>query len=432
MNDPNFVLRKGSQSSKCSCDQSGISYLVQWSAVQTIGAFLGDDPNKRPRTLQRYCREVLSKLDPKQVASDLEGCVLLCHEKDSTHCHRRIVAEWLEAALGFNVPEMDYAVKKMPSLWDFEKKEEQADDKIEISTVDNVPWEDSVLKADRPVDSGNITLKAIHPSPVVEFAPLISNLYRDCSHDCWYCYNKLINRGQNLSYHTPTKKASLANIQDDLLFLQRNGRNNELVLISNMGDPYDMGRKGDIKPKGLKRYFSEEKQDATPDDSNSYIYTREVLETFREFNHTFAILTKGNMLTAAKDFDLYGPSDWFGVTLTYDNDTDSKKYEPGAASPTDRIKALEEAHNRDPRIQTWVSMEPVLDPDQTLNLIELIAEFVDHFRVGKLNHFKEIEAKIDWPKFRNDVVALMQKCGKEPCSDETGKGYKLKHQFDAI
>jgi len=56
---------------------------------------------------KRYYEEVLSKLDPKQVAADLEGCILLCHEKDSTFCHRRIVAEWLEAALGIKVPEME-------------------------------------------------------------------------------------------------------------------------------------------------------------------------------------------------------------------------------------------------------------------------------------------------------------------------------------
>lgn len=42
----------------------------------------------------------------------------------------------------------------------------------------------------------------------------------------------------------------------------------------------------------------------------------------------FQILTKGGML-AAKDFDLYGPDDWFGVTLTLDNYADSKKWEPG-------------------------------------------------------------------------------------------------------
>ena len=79
-------------------------------------------------------------------------------------------------------------------------------------------------------------------------------------------------------------------------------------------------------------------------------------------------------------FDLYGPSDWFVVTLTFCDPDDSKRYEPGASLPKDRIKALEEAHRRG--IQTWVSMEPVLDPDQTLHLIEITHEFVDHFRVG--------------------------------------------------
>jgi DNA repair photolyase len=74
---------------------------------------------------------------------------------------------------------------------------------------------------------------------------------------------------------------------------------------------------------------------------------------FKDCGQPPAILTKGDMLAAANDFDLYGPSDWFGVTLTFDNDTDSRKWEPGAALPGDRIAALKEAHNRG--IRTWVS-----------------------------------------------------------------------------
>jgi hypothetical protein len=56
---------------------------------------------------KRYYEEVLSKLDPKQVSLDLDGCILLCHEKDRTFCHRRVVAEWLEAKLGIKVPEIE-------------------------------------------------------------------------------------------------------------------------------------------------------------------------------------------------------------------------------------------------------------------------------------------------------------------------------------
>ena len=127
-------------------------------------------------------------------------------------------------------------------------------------------------------------------------------------------------------------------------------------------------------------------------------------------------------MLAAEDFDLYGPDDWFGVTLTFDNDDDSKKWEPGAALPGDRIDALKEAHTQG--INTWVSCEPVIDPDQTLRLIESTYESVDFFWVGKLNHHPEIEARVDWSKFRHDVEELLQSCGKQP-----GVSYGLKHQL---
>ena len=228
----------------------------------------------------------------------------------------------------------------------------------------------------------------------LEYAELGLNPYTGCSHNCSYCYNKREGRPQG-PYHQPAKKASLNNIQNDLLLLERN-HDKRPVHISVMGDPYDMGRA-----------------------NNSY--TRSVLMAFRAYDHPFQILTKGGML-AAKDFDLYGPNDSFGVTLTFDNDADSKRFEPGAALPADRIEALKEAHSRN--IHTWVSCEPVLYPVQTLKLIEMTHEFVDLFWVGKLNHYPKMEEKIDWPKFRSDVEARLRRCGKEQ-----GTGYKLLRQL---
>jgi DNA repair photolyase len=126
--------------------------------------------------------------------------------------------------------------------------------------------------------------------------------------------------------------------------------------MSLVGDPYDMGRRGSDKPSGLMKYSSGN----DPSDS----HTRSVLKTFRAYDHPFLILTKGGML-AAKDFDLYGPNDAFGVTLTFDNDADSRHWEPGAALPADHIASLKEAHRRN--IRTWVSMEPVIYPEQAMH-----------------------------------------------------------------
>jgi DNA repair photolyase len=372
---------------------------------------------------KRYCLEVLSKLDPNQVATDLDGCVLLCHEKDSTHCHRRIVAEWLEAALGIDVPEMDYAVKKMPNLWDFEKTGEKANEKVpqdettsmadkEVAKIDEVSWKNSGLKAGRLGDPGDYKLKAIHCGRGAGFPELILNIYSGCSHGCWYCYNGHYRdkSTKQVSYNELCNKildkAAIENIEQDLLYLKKTG-NKMPVVISNWGDPYDLGR----KPEGLSQYIGGDN------------YVRRVLKKFREYDHPFMILTKGEM-KAEDDFDLYGPNDWFGVTLTCDNDADSKRNEPGAALWSDRITALEKAHDRG--IHTWVSLEPVIYPKQTLHLIELTSEFVDQFRVGKLNHY---EKQIDWPKFRGDAEVMLQLYDKQQTKEACGIGYLLDYQL---
>ena len=43
-----------------------------------------------------YYNEVLSKLNPASVYSQLDECVLICWEKPSDFCHRHLIADWLE------------------------------------------------------------------------------------------------------------------------------------------------------------------------------------------------------------------------------------------------------------------------------------------------------------------------------------------------
>jgi hypothetical protein len=56
---------------------------------------------------EQYYKEVLSRLDPKQVYEELgENAVLLCYERPNSFCHRHIVADWLEKELGIKVKEI--------------------------------------------------------------------------------------------------------------------------------------------------------------------------------------------------------------------------------------------------------------------------------------------------------------------------------------
>lgn len=59
-----------------------------------------------------YKAEVLDKLNPHQVLKDLgHNVILLCWEKPGEPCHRRVVAVWLEANLGIQVPEFNPMLK---------------------------------------------------------------------------------------------------------------------------------------------------------------------------------------------------------------------------------------------------------------------------------------------------------------------------------
>ena len=91
-------------------------------AIKSPTWFIGDSyPDLFPRWsfLQQYFKDhdedayvvayydqILSKLDPNKVFTDLKDKTLLCWEKSGEFCHRRIVAEWLRINLGISVPEV--------------------------------------------------------------------------------------------------------------------------------------------------------------------------------------------------------------------------------------------------------------------------------------------------------------------------------------
>ena len=53
---------------------------------------------------EQYQKEVLNKLDPKEVYEELgEEAVLLCYEKPTDFCHRHLVAEWLNKSLNLEI-----------------------------------------------------------------------------------------------------------------------------------------------------------------------------------------------------------------------------------------------------------------------------------------------------------------------------------------
>lgn len=141
--------------------------------------------------------------------------------------------------------------------------------------------------------------------------------------------------------------------------------------------------------------------------------TRQVLEILQRHGLNVAILTKGGK-RSERDFDIMQkfPADSFkyGATLVFADDTESSKREPGAAPTSERIASLKRAHELG--IRTWVSLEPVYEPQDAYALIEMTKGFVDLYKVGKLN-YRPVAKKVNWHTFGVSVTRQLSGLGKE-------------------
>ncbi len=135
--------------------------------------------------------------------------------------------------------------------------------------------------------------------------------------------------------------------------------------------------------------------------------TRSVLEIFDEFNIPFQVLTKFGP-AAEWDFDLYKPTDMFGCTIISTHPDWTGLHEPGTASYMDRCSALIGAKNKG--IQTWLSLEPVIDADEAIKVIQYTRYFVDLYKIGKVNY---ADSDIDWNAFALRAVEMCNRWDKK-------------------
>jgi hypothetical protein len=136
--------------------------------------------------------------------------------------------------------------------------------------------------------------------------------------------------------------------------------------------------------------------------------TRTTLQVLRDHGLGFCTLTKGGT-RALRDLDVFRPGrDAFASTLTSLDDAFSQKWERGAALPQDRLAALRRFHAAG--IFTWVSLEPTLDTDSSLRIVEATHEFVDLFKIGRANYLP-MTRSTDWQEYTLRIVALCQRLG---------------------
>lgn len=217
-----------------------------------------------------------------------------------------------------------------------------------------------------------------------EYAPLATNMYRGCGHKCRYCYvpgvlwmsREEFDRGAN------ERAAYRVGLRRDARKYQQLGVTAQ-VLLCFTTDPYH------------------------PHDT---ALTRETIRVLVEHGLAFCTLTKGGS-RALRDMDLFRPErDAFATSLTLLDESASAKWEAGAATPADRIATLKKFYEAG--VFTWVSLEPVIEPEVTLEIIRQTRGFVDLYKVGRMNYNAHAR-RTDWRAFTERAVELFEQTGNQ-------------------
>lgn len=215
-----------------------------------------------------------------------------------------------------------------------------------------------------------------------EYAKLATNPYRGCGHKCAYCYvpNVLRMPREEFDAGATPRPVFLSNLRKDAEKYKAAGIT-EQVMLSFTTDPYH------------------------PADTS---LTAQTLDVIAESGMGFCTLTKGGS-RALRDISKFRPNkDAFSTTLTSLDDSFSLKWERGAALPGDRIATLRKFN--EVGIFTWVSLEPTLDCDASLEIIRQTHGFVGLYKIGRVNYIGMTKTT-DWESYTHRIVDLVQKLG---------------------
>lgn len=200
-----------------------------------------------------------------------------------------------------------------------------------------------------------------------EYGEYAINIYTGCDNGCYYCYApKVLHTSRGQFERVQPRFGILPALREQLSTFNDKGKTIALCFTC---DPY---------PRNIDNAL-----------------TREVIQAIKQSGNYVQILTKNPI---SRDFDIMRDCDWFGVTLTGKDDSASRT-EPGAMTAVERLSRLFDANVAG--IKTWISLEPVLDPQFCYDLVKNVS--VDLYRIGKLNYFP---SDINWARFGHTIEDL--------------------------
>jgi DNA repair photolyase len=202
-----------------------------------------------------------------------------------------------------------------------------------------------------------------------QYAEYALNIFEGCPHQCSYCYvPQILHKTKQEFFNNLKVREGI--VEATIKQLEKQKIENKLIHLCFTCDPYPYTYMGDI--------------------------TRQIIELLKEYYNDVQILTKNPI---ERDFDLLDEYDWFGITLTGEDDN--------VMPEGKRIEILKKAWSKG--INTWISFEPVLNAGKVLEHIQKLW-WVDKMAVGKLNYQK---SDINWKTFGIEAEKLLKQRRKE-------------------
>lgn len=217
----------------------------------------------------------------------------------------------------------------------------------------NVDEEVDVM--DKSIPKGPIYVPKGHAAP---YAKLALNPYLTCSFRCPYCYNAV----RNPRFFSDEGRVYGGFVELFIISLDR-----QCAAWTTEKHPVHMTFLGDCYQPA----------------EDELKLTRRCIQTLHKHGFPVQVLTKSKVLPR-RDFDLLGPEDRFGITLTAPDEI--------------LLGTLEMSAHRG--IPTWLSLEPVISQESAVQVLAEISRTglrSDPLWIGPLNHKAR---SYDWPSVK--------------------------------
>lgn len=208
-----------------------------------------------------------------------------------------------------------------------------------------------------------------------EYGDLAVNIYTGCPHRCYYCFAPNVLHTEREKFHSNVQPRP-GIVEEVRKQLEKEKITGKLIHLCFTCDPF---------PQGV---------DTTP--------TLEIIKLLKEHGNHIQLLTKGDARAA---IPLMDGEDWFGVTISCVGEL-AEAAEPNAVYAYCRLWEMAEA--KVAGINTWISFEPVICPEDVFQVMRTYQDFIDRVKIGKLNYHP---SDIDWKKFGHESEDLCRKLG---------------------